>query len=44
MSFIQTVTLAEYKPNTQKSPIARRREKLAFKLEEQLKLASDSSY
>ena len=44
MSFIQTVTLEEYKPNTQKSPTARRRENLAFNLEEQLKLASDSSY
>ena len=44
MSFLNQVELSVYKPNTQKSPIARRREKLAFKLEEQLKLASDSTY
>jgi hypothetical protein len=44
VSFLNQVELSVYKPNTQKSPIARRREKLAFKLEEQLKLASDSSY
>ncbi|MDB9944902.1 hypothetical protein OAD38_00740 [Ascidiaceihabitans sp.] len=44
MSFLNQVKLSVYKPNTQKSPIARRREKLAFKLEEQLKLASDSTY
>lgn len=44
MSFLNQVELSTYKPNTQKSPIARRREKLAFKLEEQLKLASDSTY
>jgi hypothetical protein len=44
MSFLKQVELSTYKPNTQRSPIARRREKLAFKLEEQLKLASDSTY
>ena len=44
MSFLNQVELSTYKSNTQKSPTARRREKLAFKLEEQLKLASDSSY
>ena len=44
MSFLNQVELSTYKSNTQKSPIARRREKLAFKLEEQLKLASDSTY
>ena len=44
MSFLNQVELSTYKPNTQRSPIARRREKLAFKLEEQLKLASDSTY
>ena len=44
MSFLNQVELSTYKPNTQKSPTARRREKLAFKLEEQLKLAADSSY
>ena len=44
MSFLNQVELSVYKPNTQRSPIARRREKLAFKLEEQLKLASDSTY
>ena len=44
MSFLNQVELSVYKPNTQKSPIARRREKLAFKLEEQLKLAIDSTY
>ncbi|MDA1285380.1 MAG: hypothetical protein O3A08_02925 [Proteobacteria bacterium] len=44
MSFLIQVELSLYKPNTQRSPIARRREKLAFKLEEQLKLASDSTY
>ena len=44
MSFLNQVELSTYKPNTQKSSIARRREKLAFKLEEQLKLALDSTY
>jgi hypothetical protein len=44
MSFLNQVELGVYKPNTQRSPIARRREKLAFKLEEQLKLAIDSTY
>ena len=44
MSFLNQVELSTYKPNTQRSPIARRREKLAFKLEEQLKLAIDSTY
>lgn len=44
MSFLNQVELSTYKPNTNKSPTARRREKLAFKLEEQLKLASDSTY
>ena len=44
MSFLNQVELSLYKPNTQRSLIARRREKLAFKLEEQLKLASDSTY
>ena len=44
MSFLNQVELSVYKPNTQRSPIARRREKLAFKLEEQLKLVSDSTY
>lgn len=44
MSFLNQVELSVYKPNTQRSPIARRREKLAYKLEEQLKLASDSNY
>ncbi|MDB0043890.1 hypothetical protein N9F03_01050 [Planktomarina temperata] len=44
MSFLNQVELNVYKPNTQRSPIARRREKLAFKLEEQLKLAIDSTY
>ena len=44
MSFLNQVELSTYKLKTQKSPTARRREKLAFKLEEQLKLASDSSY
>ena len=44
MSFIQQVELSFYKPNTQKNPVARRREKLAFKVEEQIKLAVDSTY
>ena len=44
MSFLNQVELSVYTPNTQRSPIARRREKLAFKLEEQLKLASNSTY
>ena len=44
MSFLNQVELSVYTPNTQRSPIVRRREKLAFKLEEQLKLASDSTY
>ena len=44
MSFLNQVELSVYKPNTQRNPIARRREKLAFKLEEQLKLVSDSTY
>ena len=44
MSFLKQVELSVYKRSTQRSPIARRREKLAFKLEEQLKLASDSTY
>lgn len=44
MSFLNQVELGVYKPNTQRSPIARRSEKLVFKLEEQLKLASDSTY
>jgi hypothetical protein len=44
VSFLNQVELSVYKPNTQRSPIARRREKLALKLEEQLKLASDSTY
>ena len=44
MSFLNQVELSVYKPNTQRSPIARRGEKLAFKLEEQLKLAIDSTY
>ena len=44
MSFLNQVELSVYKPNTQRSPIARRREKLAFKLAEQLKLASDNTY
>ena len=44
MSLLNQVELSTYKPNTNKSPTARRREKLAFKLEEQLKLASDSTY
>ena len=44
MSFLNQVELSVYKPNTQRSLIARRREKLAFKLEEQLKLAIDSTY
>ena len=44
MSFIQTVKLAEYKPGSVRSPVARRREKLAFKVEEQIKLAIDSTY
>ena len=44
MSFIQSVKLAEYKPGSVRSPVARRREKLAFKVEEQIKLAIDSTY
>jgi len=44
VSFLNQVELSVYTPNTQRSPIARRREKLAFKLEEQLKLASNSTY
>ena len=44
MSFLNQVELSVYKRSTQRSPIARRREKLAFKLEEQLKLAIDSTY
>lgn len=44
MSFIQTVKLTEYKPTAVRSPVARRREKLAFKVDEQIKLAADSSY
>jgi hypothetical protein len=44
MSFIQTVKLAEYKPGSVRSPVARRREKLAFKVDEQIKLAIDSTY
>ena len=44
MSFISSVTLSVYTPNTQSSPIVRRRDKLAFKVEEQLKLAVDSTY
>ena len=44
MSFLNQVELSLYKPNTQRSPVARRRGKLAFKVEEQLKLASDSTY
>ncbi len=44
MSFIQTVKLAEYKPGSVRSPVARRREKLAFKVDEQIKLALDSTY
>ena len=44
MSFIQTVKLAEYKPGSVRSPVARRRQKLALKVEEQIKLAIDSTY
>ena len=44
MSFFQTVELAEYKPGSVRSPVARRREKLAFKVDEQIKLAIDSTY
>lgn len=44
MSFISNVKLSVYTPNTQSSPIVRRRDKLAFKVEEQLKLAVDSTY
>ena len=44
MSFIQTVKLAEYKPGSVRCPVARRREKLAFKVDEQIKLAIDSTY
>lgn len=44
MSFIQSVTLAEYKPDAVRSPVVRRRTKLAAKVEEQIKLAIDSSY
>ena len=44
MSYLNQIELSTYKPNTQRSPIVRRREKLAFKLEEQLKLAADSTY
>ena len=44
MSCISSVTLSVYTPNTQSSPIVRRRDKLAFKVEEQLKLAVDSTY
>ena len=43
MSFISNVKLSVYTPNTQSSPIVRRRDKLAFKVEEQLKLAVDSA-
>lgn len=44
MNFIQTVKLAEYKPDNVGSPVARRRQKLAFKVDEQIKLAIDSTY
>lgn len=44
MSFIQTVKLTEYKPSAVLSPVARRRQKLAFKVDEQIKLALDSTY
>jgi hypothetical protein len=44
MSFIQSVKLAEYKAGSVRSPVARRREKLAFKVDEQIKLAIDSTY
>jgi hypothetical protein len=44
VSFLNQVELSTTNPTLKKSPIARRREKLAFKLEEQLKLASYSTY
>jgi hypothetical protein len=44
MSFFQTVKLAEYKSGSVRSPVARRREKLAFKVDEQIKLAIDSTF
>lgn len=44
MSFLQKQKLTEYKPNITSNPIARRRSKLAFKVEEQIRLAVDSTY
>ena len=44
MSFIQTLTLAEYKPAAVRSPALQCRTKLAAKVEEQIKLAIDSTY
>ncbi len=44
MNFLQSATLTEYKANTHTNPVAKRRERLAFKVEEQLRLAQDSTY
>lgn len=44
MSFLQQQKLTEFKSNTQNNPIVRRRSKLAFKVEEQIRLAVDSTY
>ena len=44
ISFLKTATLTEFKPNAQPSPVANRRAKLAQRVEEQIRLASDSTY
>lgn len=44
MEFLKAATLTEFKPNTNANPVAKRRERLAFKVEEQLRLAQDSTY
>jgi hypothetical protein len=44
MSFISQMKLAEFKTNTARNPIVHRRQKLVAKIDEQIKLAADSTY
>jgi len=44
MSFLKTATLTEFKQNAAPSPVANRRQKLAERVEQQIRLAADSTY
>ena len=44
MTFLQQQKLTEFKSNAQRNPIVRRRSNLALKVEQQIRLALDSTF